>query len=121
MTAILLALGVMQPAAAVTVVKAKKAPAATMTIDADGTAEHLRAGTLASFSPALLDSSKFSFTAPGQTGANARMQTVERAFRFTPSGKADSRKSLSIGVTSRVVASALDTSRAAAVPVEVAA
>lgn len=92
-----------------------------LTMDADGPAEHLRANSLASFSPGLLESSKFSFTAPGQTAASARMQTVERAFRFTPSGKSDNRKALSFGVTSRVTASSADTSRAAAVPAEIAA
>ncbi len=48
------------------------------------------------------------------------MATAERAFRFTPSGKVDSRKAFSVGVTSRVTAPAVDTTRAAAVPVEVA-
>ena len=60
--------------------------------------------TLSSFAPGMIDSSKFSFTAPGATPANARMATVERAFRFTPSGKVDNRRAFSVGVTSRVVA-----------------
>lgn len=100
---------------------AAKRPQATLTLDADGSAEHLRAGTLASFAPGLIDSGKFSFTAPGQGGSNARLATAERAFRFTPSGKVDSRRAFSVGVTSRVVAPAVDTSRAAAVPVEIVA
>lgn len=105
--------------AASTSVKRAPAAAARLTSDADGMAEHLRTTTLASFAPPLIDAGKFSFTAPGQTGANARVQTVERAFRFTPSGKPD-RRALSFGVTARVTAAAVDTSRAAAVPVEVA-
>lgn len=96
-------------------------PGSTLSLDAEGQAEHLRAGTLASFAPDLIDSSKFSFTAPGQTPANARVATVERAFRFTPSGKIDNRRAFSVGVTSRVAAPVVDTSRAAAVPVELAA
>ena len=121
--ATLLAVVVATPLSAATKVTARTAaPASTkLTIDTDGTAEHLRTNGLASFSPGLLDSAKFSFTAPGQSAASARMQTVERAFRFTPSGKSDNRRALSFGVTSRVTAAAPDTSRAAAVPVEVAA
>jgi hypothetical protein len=97
------------------------APGATVSLDADGTAEHLRANTLSSFAPEMIDSSKFSFTAPGQTPANARTATVERAFRFTPSGKVESRRAFSVGVTSRVTAPVAETSRAAAVPAEIAA
>jgi len=92
----------------------KHAPAARFVAEADGPAEHLRAGTLASFNPPLLDAGKFSFTAPGRTAATARLQTTERAFRFTPSGQGDGRKPLSLGVTSRVVASAPDVSRSTA-------
>ncbi len=91
-----------------------------VTLEAAGAADRLRVDTLTSFAPNLTDAGKFSFTAPGQTGANARMATAERAFRFTPSGKLDSRRAFSIGVTSRVTAPVIDTSRAAAVPVEVA-
>ena len=120
--ALLLATVVACPAFAVTKAPVKHpVPGATLSLDADGTTEHLRAGTLSSFAPDLIDSSKFSFTAPGQTPANARLATVERAFRFTPSGKVDSRRAFSVGVTSRVTAPVVDTSRAAAVPVEVAA
>ena len=103
-----------------TVVK-RPAPGATLILDADGSVERLRPNTLNSFAPDLIDSSKFSFTAPGAATANARTATVERAFRFTPSGKVDNRRAFSVGVTSRVVAPVVDTSRAAAVPAEVAA
>lgn len=118
--AVLLAVVVISPAQAATKAAVKRVPGATLSLDADGVGEHLRAGTLSSFAPGLLDSAKFSFTAPGQA-ANARLATTERAFRFTPSGKADNRRAFSVGVTARVVAPAIDTSRAAAVPVEVAA
>lgn len=70
--------------------------------------------TLSSFQPPATDPANFSFTAPG--APPSRQQTVERAFRFTPSGQAD-RKALSFGVTSRVVTASADRSRAAA-PVE---
>ncbi len=67
---------------------------------------------LTPFQPAVTDPGRFSFTAPG-SAASARLQTVERAFRFTPSGQSENRKALSLGVTSRVVAAAADHSRAA--------
>ena len=75
---------------------------------------------LTPFQPTLSDSSTFSFTASGGNAASARLQTVERAFRFTPSGQSDNRKALSIGLNTRVVAPAADRSRAAA-PVEAVA
>ena len=109
------------PSAASTKVPVRKTAVPTLTLDVDGTGDHLRANTLTSFAPGLIDSGKFSFTAPGTSPANARLATSERAFRFTPSGKIDSRRAFSIGVTSRVTAPVLDTSRAAAVPLEVAA
>ena len=117
--ALLLAAAVAHPAFAVTRIT-KHAAAPMLTLDADGTSEHLRPTGLASFAPSLVDTGKFSFTAPGQGAANARLATVERAFRFTPSGKTDSRRAFSVGVTSRVVTAVADTSRAAA-PVETAA
>lgn len=107
--------------AATTRVPARKTTVPTLTLDVDGTGDRLRTNTLTSFAPGLIDSAKFSFTAPGTSPANARLATSERAFRFTPSGKIDSRRAFSIGVTSRVTAPVLDTSRAAAVPLEVAA
>jgi hypothetical protein len=67
---------------------------------------------LTPFQPPITEASTFSFTASGGNAANARLQTVERAFRFTPSGQAENRKALSIGLNSRVVAPAVDRSRA---------
>ena len=67
-----------------------------------------------SFQPPVSDLNKFSFTAAGNTAASARLQTQERAFRFTPAGQSDNRKALSLGVSTRVVAAATDKSRAAA-------
>lgn len=72
---------------------------------------------LTPFQPPVSDPAKFSFTASGNSAASARLQTVERAFRFTPSGQAENRKALSLGVTARVVAPTPDRSRAAP-PVE---
>lgn len=72
---------------------------------------------LTSFQAPISDASKFSFTASGANAAQARLQTVERAFRFTPSGQSDNRKALSLGVSTKVVAAAPDRSRAA-VPAE---
>ncbi|MEY2882513.1 MAG: hypothetical protein RL490_237 [Pseudomonadota bacterium] len=60
------------------------------------------------------DLSKFGFTASGATGSTLRLQSIERGFRFTPSGQADNRKALSLGLTTRVVAANNDRSRAAA-------
>jgi hypothetical protein len=68
---------------------------------------------LTPFQPPITEASTFSFTASGGNAANARLQTVERAFRFTPSGQADNRKALSIGLNARVVAPSVDRSRAA--------
>jgi hypothetical protein len=68
---------------------------------------------LTPFQPPITDASTFSFTASGGNAATARLQTVERAFRFTPSGQSENRKALSIGLNSRVVAPAVDRSRAA--------
>ncbi|WP_426167077.1 hypothetical protein [Sandarakinorhabdus sp. DWP1-3-1] len=68
---------------------------------------------LTPFQPPVTDVSRFSFTASGTSAATARMQTVERAFRFTPSGQSDNRKALSLGVATRVAAASSDHSRAA--------
>jgi hypothetical protein len=68
---------------------------------------------LTPFQPQIAEASSFSFTASGGNAATARLQTVEKAFRFTPSGQAENRKALSIGVNSRVLAPAVDRSRAA--------
>ena len=75
---------------------------------------------VASFQPSVTDLNKFSFTAAGNSAASARLQTQERAFRFTPSGQTDNRKALSLGLSTRVVAAATDHSRAAA-PLEASA
>ena len=69
---------------------------------------------MTSFQPPVSDLNKFSFTAAGNTAASARLQTQERAFRFTPAGQSDNRKALSLGLSTRVVAAAADRSRAAA-------
>lgn len=87
----------------------KRAAKPRVTVEA---ADRLRGTTLTPFAPQMLDSARFTFTAPGRPAANARLDTVERAFRFTPSGQTG-RKALSIGVTSRVVTAAADTSRLA--------
>lgn len=109
------ALAALQPAATAKHGKAHSAVKGPVkSVDVNGSVEHLRPATQSSFAPALLDTTRFSFTAPGQTAATARMQTAEHAFRFTPSGSSDSRRALSLGVSSRVVAAASDTSRAAA-------
>lgn len=68
---------------------------------------------LTPFQPSVSDASTFSFTASGGNAASARLQTVERAFRFTPSGQSENRKALSIGLNTRVVAPATDRTRAA--------
>jgi predicted porin len=65
-----------------------------------------------SFQPPVSDFNKFSFTAAGNTAASARLQTQERAFRFTPAGQPENRKALSLGLSTRVVAAAADKSRA---------
>lgn len=69
---------------------------------------------LTPFQPPVTDVSRFAFTASGSSAASARMQTVDRAFRFTPSGQSDNHKALSLGVSTRVVAAAADHSRASA-------
>ncbi|QXQ06795.1 hypothetical protein KX816_01620 [Sphingosinicellaceae bacterium] len=84
---------------------------ATMNADSD----RLRAAGLTPFSPPLIDSARFTFTAPGRGASTARLDTVDRAFRFTPSGQS-ARRAVTLGVTSRVVAASTDASRV--VPVE---
>lgn len=71
---------------------------------------------LTPFLPSVSDPGRFSFTAPGTSAASARLQTVERAFRFTPSGQSDNHKALSLGVSSRVVTAAAATDRTRAAP-----
>jgi hypothetical protein len=76
---------------------------------------------LSPFQPPVTEASSFSFTAPGTAGAASRLQSVERAFRFTPSGQTENRKALSLGVSTRVVGAAADRSRAAPPPETMAA
>jgi hypothetical protein len=76
---------------------------------------------LTPFQPAVADAGSFSFTAPGTAATASRLQTVERAFRFTPSGQSQNPKALSLGVSTRVVAGATDHSRAAPPPEALAA
>ena len=75
--------------------------------------DRLRGTTLTPFAPQLLESARFSFTAPGRSGSNVRLDTVERAFRFTPSGQSG-RKALTVGVNARSVTAATDASRVTA-------
>lgn len=79
--------------AASAALKGRKAPPAKVVAESAVT-EKLRAGSLGSFTPSLVD--------PARSAA-IRAQAVERSFRFTPSGKSD-RKALTLGLTSRVVA-----------------
>ncbi len=73
--------------------KAKKKP---QVVTEAGVAEKLRPGSLGSFTPSLVDPTR---------SAAVRVQSTERSFRFTPSGKGD-RKALTLGLTSRVLAPA---------------
>ncbi|MGL4541083.1 MAG: porin [Polymorphobacter sp.] len=101
--------------------QAATTPAATKTktshekllVQSDSSAVRLRPNTLGGFTPAMFEN-KFSFTAPGKSAATARQQTIENAYNFTPSGRANNRKALTLGMTSRVTAPVTDTSRAAA-------
>ena len=99
------------------------ASAATKTATPTKTAQKQRFSfdvPVTGFQPPVSDLNKFSFTAAGNSAASARLQTQERAFRFTPSGQTDNRKALSLGLSTRVVAAASDRSRAAP-PVEAVA
>lgn len=100
------ALGVAAP-----VVAAAK-PKVQVTTEADAAGYRLRTSALGAFTPPTLDVSRFAFTAPGRT-APARVATVERSFRFTPSGSAD-RRALALGVTSRVLTASASPGPAAA-------
>lgn len=71
------------------------------------------------FQPQLDDSTNFSFTVPG--AASSRAQTEGRAFRFTPSGRSDDSKALSVGVAARVLAPAVGARTLAVVPEPVVA
>lgn len=69
---------------------------------------------LSAFAPAAPDSSRFTFTAPGTAlGQFGTAQSLSSGFRFTPSGQAENRRALSLGVATRVTTAAVDRSRAA--------
>ncbi len=63
------------------------------------------------FQPQIGEFGRFAFTAPG---APSQPQTLSSAFRFTPSGQAENRRALSLGVAARVTTPVLDRSKAAA-------
>lgn len=63
------------------------------------------------FQPQIGEFGRFAFTAPG---ALSQPQTLSSGFRFTPSGQADNRRALSLGVATRVTTPVLDRSKAAA-------
>jgi hypothetical protein len=66
---------------------------------------------LTPFQPQIGEVGRFAFTAPG---APAMPQSLGSGFRFTPSGQADNRRALSLGVAARVTTPVVDRSRAAA-------
>lgn len=66
---------------------------------------------LTPFQPQVGEIGRFAFTAPG---APTMPQSLGTGFRFTPSGQADSRRALSLGVAARVTTPVVDRSRAAA-------
>lgn len=66
---------------------------------------------LTPFQPQVGEFGRFAFTAPG---APAMPQSLGTGFRFTPSGQADNRRALSLGVVARLTTPAVDRSRAAA-------
>lgn len=66
---------------------------------------------LTPFQPQVGEIGRFAFTAPG---APAMPQSLGSGFRFTPSGQADNRRALSLGVAARVTTPVVDRSRAAA-------
>ncbi len=111
-----------QAGAAQANVKKARPPAAAqpaagqlVTTDSGSGAFRLKSNAL---SMPMLDVSRFAFTAPGRI-TNSRVQPVERGFNFTPSGSSD-RKALSLGITTRTLASATpgSNSRAVAAPVD---
>ncbi|KPF62515.1 hypothetical protein IP88_14695 [alpha proteobacterium AAP81b] len=69
---------------------------------------------LVAFQAPTFDNAQFSFTASGSNPATARAQSVERAFRFTPSGQGESRRAVSFGLAARVSTPSTDRSRAGA-------
>ncbi|MFN3592406.1 MAG: hypothetical protein ACK4TG_09480 [Thermaurantiacus sp.] len=94
-------------------------PPRALVVEAEGPTFRLRPNTLASFTPATIDVGRFSFTAPGRASA-APVQSVERSFRFTPSGSSE-RRAVSLGMTARSVAPPAPSgtaARVAAAPVD---
>jgi len=100
--AVAAALLALSPAQAAPLTPGKTPAKSRLTMDAP---------TLSPFQAEVSDPTNFSFTVPGSGGATARAQTVERAFRFTPSGQTDNRKALSLGVSTRVAAPAPERNR----------
>lgn len=56
---------------------------------------------LTAFQPQIGEIGRFAFTAPGTPGLP---QSLSSGFRFTPSGQAENRRALSLGVSTRVTA-----------------
>jgi len=71
---------------------------------------------LLALQPITLDVSRFAFTAPGRM-ASSQMQAVEREFSFTPSASG-SKRGVSLAMTARSVAPAVQRSAAAAPPLD---
>jgi len=90
------------PAMAAPAAPGKTAPKTKFTIETP---------SLSPFQAEVTDPTNFSFTVPGSGAASARAQTVERAFRFTPSGQTENRKALSLGVSTRVAAASPERTR----------
>ncbi len=63
------------------------------------------------FQPQIGEFGRFAFTAPGTPSLP---QSLGSGFRFTPSGQADNRRALSLGLATRVTTPVVDRSRAAA-------
>ncbi len=57
--------------------------------------------SLTPFQPQIAEIGRFAFTAPGTPGLP---QSLSSGFRFTPSGQAENRRALSLGVATRVTA-----------------
>ncbi|MBU6164827.1 MAG: hypothetical protein KGQ52_01700 [Alphaproteobacteria bacterium] len=94
---------------------AAQAARPSRTAKARVTLEQAPALPLSAYAPQPADASRFSFTAPGTApGTITQAQSLSSGFRFTPSGQAESRRALSLGVATRVTTAAVDRSRAAA-------
>ena len=97
LTGVAAVIAVALPCAVAAKAPVRHAPRPVLSLDG------IRPAGLTTFAP-LVDSSRFTFTAPGRGASTARIDTVERAFRFTPSGQPASRRALTVGVSSRVTA-----------------